>query len=105
MSKENKLSKANFVDLIKGLSTLISVTGNVYSNIHVVGELIMGERDSTQKTFEIEIDKLYDAYVNIEYSRLNTVTLKKYVNNRVQSPSLAILKEVYAKCYVERTIF
>lgn len=96
MSNKTKLLKSDFIDLVKGMSSLTSVQGCVYSNIHVINDFIVGKRESTQNEFRINLDKLYEAYVCIEYSQLNTSILKDYVD-RVQSPSLAILKEVYAK--------
>ncbi|WP_052081985.1 hypothetical protein [Porphyromonas macacae] len=67
-----------------------------YTSIHIENEEVcIGTRESTGKHFKIIIDRLYNAYYELKVSgiKINTTTLKKYVNG-VQSPSLAILKEM-----------
>lgn len=88
-----KLNKLNFVKLITSFKEVISVRGVRYINLSVNKTKIVGIRESTSKDFEINIDKLYQAYFDLEPNNINTKTLKKYVD-RVQSPANAILERV-----------
>ena len=87
----NKISKQEFIDRIKTIHSAISVRGIKYSNIQLCGLVCKGIRDSTHKPFQISLDKLYEAYKELDV--INTTTLKSYVN-RAQSPALAILMKV-----------
>ncbi|MDE6397042.1 MAG: hypothetical protein K2K84_07210 [Muribaculaceae bacterium] len=73
------------------MNKAVSVNGTIYEKIHISNDKICGIRTSTSKNFEIPINKLYKAYY--ELKEFNTKTLKPYVD-RVQSPSLAILRQV-----------
>ncbi len=84
----NKISKDDFLKRLQSVHSATSLTGVRYSSIQIKGNECCGIRESTGKSFEINIDKLYSAYSELE--QINTVTLKNYVG-RVQSPSLAIL--------------
>ena len=77
-----------FINAIKTIKVAESVSGIVYSNIHVTKDRIIGVRESTNAKFEIPLKNLYDAYC--ELTAFNTSLLKPYVD-RVQSPALAIL--------------
>ena len=80
---------------ISGLSApLFKVVGTISDDLFaqpIKGGKIVGTRDDTQGSFEIDINKLYDAYNTCE--TINTSTLKPYVD-RVQSPAYAILMEM-----------
>ena len=86
----NKISKDEFLKRLRCVHSATSVNGAKYVSIQTNGRVCTGIRESTGLYFTIDIDKLYSAYYELE--RINTKTLKKYVN-RVQSPSLAILIE------------
>lgn len=68
-----------------------SVTGIRYININSEGVNITGIRESTSNPFSINSLKLYQALCELDI--FTTSSLKPYVD-RVQSPSLAILKEL-----------
>lgn len=86
----NKISKDEFLKRLRCVHSATSVNGAKYVSIQTNGRICTGIRESTSLYFTIDVDKLYSAYYELE--RINTKTLKKYVN-RVQSPSLAILIE------------
>ena len=90
---ETKMTKEQFIDRVRALQSVKSVKGVTYSRLTVVGHICTGIRESTGQWFEISLDKLYAAYVDIDEKELNTSTLKKYVDRR-QSPGLAILKAI-----------
>lgn len=87
----NKISKQEFIDRIKTIHSAISVRGIKYSNIQLCGLVCKGIRDSTNKPFQISLDKLYEAYKKLDV--INTTTLKSDIKG-VQSPALAILMKV-----------
>lgn len=58
MSNKTKLLKSDFINLVKGISSLTNAQGYVYSNIHVINDFIVGKRESTQNEFRINLDKL-----------------------------------------------
>ena len=90
---ENKLSKKQFLELLKTVKEATSVQGVHYSQIRVTeNKIVTGRRDTTGASFNIEINKLFDAYKENEH--INTSVLKRYITNRVQSPGLAILLEM-----------
>ena len=91
--ESNKLSKKDFIEKVKDLKKVVSVTGINYVNLSVAGSMCYGKRESTNNPFEVDLDKLYKAYSDCDVSELNTTKLKKYVD-RVQSPALAILKAI-----------
>ena len=86
----NKISKDGFLKRLRCVHSATSVNGAKYVSIQTNGRVCTGIRESTGSYFTIDVDKLYSAYYELE--RINTKTLKKYVNS-VQSPSLAILIE------------
>lgn len=88
---KKKLTKEQFINLLSEVKEATSVQGKHYSNIRLEKGKIVGTRNGTKGTFEIDINKLYDAYKNCE--TINTSTLKPYVN-RVQSPAYAILMKM-----------
>ena len=85
------LNPEEFKQKIQGIKTVKSVRGVVYSQIKICGNEIIGKRESTKEEFCIDLQQLYLAYTNLEH--ITTTTLKEYVD-RVQSPALAILKEI-----------
>ena len=87
---EKKLSKEQFIELLRTVKEATSVQGGHYSQIkvHENEKEITGYRDTTGESFSIDINKLYDAYK--ENERINTSVLKNYID-RVQSPGYAIL--------------
>lgn len=91
--KSGNLSSDEFRAAIESIDTATSVTGILYSQIKVTGDTIVGVRDTTKAPFRISLSKLYSAYTNENI--FSTSSLKPYVD-RVQSPSLAILKEIGA---------
>lgn len=89
------LSKNEFYTKLETLSKIKvwSVTKKAsYSNFKIEGDLISFTRDFTNKNWSINIDELYKAYTNENF--INTIVLRKYMSNRVYSPSLAILIEI-----------
>ena len=91
-----KLNKTEFVSQINGLKQATSAHRVLYTDIKITGDTIYGIRQSTKKEFKIKLDKLYEVYIDIEPQHLTTTALKPYVD-RVQSPSLAILKAIEEK--------
>lgn len=87
--KNGDLSFEEFCDSIRNINLAESEKGIIYSSIQIIGDKVYGIRESTNVPFSISLPKLYFAYINVP--RINTSTLKPYVD-RVQSPSLAILK-------------
>lgn len=89
---KNKVSKEEFFRRITEISSAKSVTGKTYSQIHINQDrkICTGVREERGESFEIQLEKLFEAYQNLNV--INTATLKEYVD-RVQSPSFAILKE------------
>lgn len=74
--------------MISQVTTAESIKGRHYDGIKVVGKFIIGVRRSTSKSFKINIENLYNAYIELDV--VNTTTLRPYVNG-VQSPAYAIL--------------
>ncbi len=89
-----KLSKTDFIVKISKINQVQSTQGVLYTDIKIIGNVIYGVRQSTKKEFKINLENLYRAYQNIEPCKLTTTALKPYVD-RVQSPSLAILKVIW----------
>ena len=87
-SQKQELSKEEFIQQLQAVEEADSLQGVHYSHIRVESGEIQGIRDSTQKTFKIDVDALYRAYE--ENETVNTSVLKRYVD-RVQSPAYAIL--------------
>ncbi|MDE6795158.1 MAG: hypothetical protein K2J63_07610 [Muribaculaceae bacterium] len=87
------MDKATFIERIKALNTIKSVNGIEYRIDDVDDKYIEGTRLSTGKSFKIPMNKLYQAYSDLKDTVITTSTLKPYVD-RVQSPSLAILKAI-----------
>lgn len=79
--------------MVKSLDTVYSVRGKEYRILSVDGASIIGTRPAPAEPFEINTERLYEAYTNIVRNDLplTTTTLKPYVDRR-QSPALAILK-------------
>lgn len=92
------MDKVAFIKFVAAQGTVFSVTGVEYRIISVDASLITGIRLSTKKPFEIRTESLYRAYRDFVSQKelLTTKALKPYVD-RVQSPSLAILKVVFEK--------
>lgn len=86
--RTGNLSKQEFVHALSKVTVATSLKGLEYTNITVFGNKIIGERKSTTQPFEISIDKLYDAYK--ELNVFSTSSLQYFVN-RVQSPAMAIM--------------
>ena len=72
--------------MISQVTTAESIKGRHYDNIKVDGKFIIGVRRSTSKSFKINIENLYNAYIELDV--VNTKTLKPYVNG-VLSPAYA----------------
>lgn len=87
--QNRKLSKDEFIRQLQVVKEAESVQGVTYSHIEIHEKKIQGMRESTQQPFTINMESLYQAYT--ENDVINTSVLKKYVNNRVQSPAYAIL--------------
>lgn len=88
----NKISKEEFLRRISEVHSAESITGRKYLDIHTDKErrICTGTREETGKPFKIRLDKLFEAYQQLD--EISIGTLKQYVN-RVLSPSLAILKK------------
>lgn len=91
MKSEKINSFDAFIQAINQLHVVYSVQGVKYSGIFATRNEITGLRESTHKGFSIKSQSLYQAYQDLDISNLTTAALKPYVD-RVQSPSLAILK-------------
>ena len=83
----------DFISRIKKVKTAESERGVIYSIDIVTDKDISGLRQSTKKPYHINTKDLYKGYVELKDKGVNitTTALKQYVD-RVQSPSLAILK-------------
>ena len=89
----NKISKKEFLTRLGQVKTAVSVRDNVvYSSIEVEGNKCSGSREYPHEGFIIYVDKLYQAYCELE--TINTTSLRKYIKTRAQSPALAILIEM-----------
>lgn len=86
------MNKTQFINLVKELGSVESVSRVVYLIESVTNQYVIGLRTSTQKPFKIETDGLFAAYNDMINGKLplTTTALKTYVN-RTQSPALAIL--------------
>ena len=82
------MKRDKFISMISQVTTAESIKGRHYDSIKVVGKFIIGVRRSTSKSFKINIENLYNAYIELDV--VDTKTLKPYVNG-VQSPAYAIL--------------
>lgn len=82
------MKRDKFISMISQVTTAESIEGSYYDDIKVVGKFIIGVRRSTSKSFKINIENLYSAYMELDV--IDTITLKSYVNG-VQSPAYAIL--------------
>ena len=97
MKKYGKpVSKSQFEEMIREITTAESVTGIVYhysyeSRHHCI---VSGRRDSTGNAFKIKFDELLDAYNKLNCDDLKPSALKKYITGRVQSPACALLREL-----------
>ncbi|WP_282917805.1 hypothetical protein [Porphyromonas macacae] len=92
--RPNKIDKREFLERLRSIRSATSKTEMRYTSIHIENEKVcIGIRESTGKHFKIIIDRLYNAYYELDWEEINTTTLKKYVNG-VQSPSWAILGEM-----------
>ncbi len=81
-----------FVKILKTVKSAKSASQDKkYVNIKVVGKNILGQRESGDE-FKIDIEQLYIAHR--QETIITTTVLKKYIKNRTQSPSLAILIEM-----------
>lgn len=83
----------DFLNRIKKLKTAKSERGTLYTIDLVTDKDIRGYRQSTKKLYHINTQQLYRAFIELKEKNKNitTTSLKPYVD-RVQSPSLAILK-------------
>lgn len=86
--RTGNLSQQEFVVALSKVTAATSLTGIEYTNIAVSGDKIIGKRESTNQPFKISIDKLYNAYKELDV--FSTSSLQYFVS-RVQSPSMAIL--------------
>lgn len=86
------MDKTQFLNIIKELGSVESVSGITYRIDGVNDSFVIGTRSTTQKEFKIEIDGLFRAYQDMKAGMImaTTTALKGYVN-RTQSPALAIL--------------
>lgn len=82
------MKRDKFISMISQVTTAESIKGRHYDDIKVDEKFIIGVRRSTSKSFKINIENLYNAYIELDV--VNTKTLKPYVNG-VQSPVYAIL--------------
>ena len=83
----------DFKNQIKKLKEVKSQSGIIYTIDSVTDTEICGVRQSTKKPYQIKTKALYEGYIKLTKSGIiiNTTNLKPFVD-RVQSPSLAILK-------------
>lgn len=86
-----KVNKEQFITKIAAVKEASSITGKRYFDIKLEGNSCSGIRESTGKSFKIDLNKLYKGYLECETITISA--LKLYVD-RVQSPSYAILKTV-----------
>ena len=88
----NKISKSEFINKVSLVKEATSIRGVPYKPISYDGNRIRGIRcNGRNKTFAINVDKLYCAYLQLDV--VNTRTLKRFVPG-VQSPSYAILSKI-----------
>lgn len=87
------ISEVEFKKRINSIHSAKSLRDGVeYANIVIRGNKICGIRKSTNNSFSIDLNSLYQAHNELE--QVNTKLLKMYVQTRAQSPALAILKEI-----------
>lgn len=82
------MKRDKFISMISQVTTAESIKGRHYDDIKVDEKFIIGVRRSTSKSFKINIENLYNAYIELDV--VNTKTLKPYVDG-VLSPAYAIL--------------
>lgn len=85
------MSKSDFIAALKKLKQpVISKTGRAsYSNLELRENILHFKRDMKNTNWQINIDELYEAYVEME--TINTLTIQEHVKGRVYSPACAIL--------------
>lgn len=93
-----KMKKDEFEKLITTkLSEVKSKTGIRYTNLSAT-TAISGKRESTPKTFLIDLEELYSAYQAYNLTKLETLKVKdlqKHGLSLAQSPAWGILHTVY----------
>lgn len=83
-------TKAELLDKISEFKRIKSKTGKAsYSNFVISGDTVRFVRDNTQERWQLNINEVYDVYKKERF--INTTILRKHMQGRVYSPSLAIL--------------
>lgn len=88
------MNKNLFLKKLSKITEAYSITGKFYHSIQVSGDKILFIRSHKDKSESIAIDELYQLYTKEHKTGINTVIAKKYITNRVQSPSVAILLQL-----------
>ena len=83
------LTKEEMREKLIGLKEIVSATGIRYIRLHVTAKMIIGIRESSGKEFTINLDDLYNAYVNC--NRFTSPIVKKYIFMG-HSPAVALLR-------------
>lgn len=88
------IPKNEFIKRIKGLPKTISSKTKTasYTAFKIVGNDLFFQRVKTGKTWKLNIDDLYEAYRANAF--INTTVVKKAMQKRVNSPSVAVLMAI-----------
>lgn len=86
------MTTIEFNQELSKIKIVTSVTGKKYHIITVNRENVIFKREDKSKSEKISIVELYQLFT--KENNFNTITAKKYISGRVQSPSVAILKQL-----------
>lgn len=88
------MNKIQFIEKLKGISEVYSVTGKHYHSIQVTNNEVSFIRSHKEETEKISLDELFEFYKKEKNNVINTSIAKKYITNRAQSPAVAIIKKI-----------
>jgi len=96
MTQDNKrimITKEQFFENVDNLPKQIfsGQQHKMYTNIRRLGSICYGERESNSK-FKIDLDVLYQAYLDNDVINTNTLRDGEYITDRKRSPSIAIMR-------------
>lgn len=91
MGREERmpLTKEEMRNKLAKIKEIESSTGIRYIKMHLTAKMIIGVRESSGKEFTINLDQLYNAYVNC--LRFTSPEVKKYIFMG-HSPAVALLR-------------
>ncbi|SEM30526.1 hypothetical protein SAMN04488008_11452 [Maribacter orientalis] len=86
------MNKNEFKQKLSSIKTAISVTGKRYRSIQIFGDSLEFVRENKTKSERISVTELYELFT--KENPINISIAKSYISGRVQSPAVAILKEL-----------